>query len=150
MAQDESWWVGFLPSSADSSGSNIGVSNVGFYKQLSVPVFTVRLVSCCFCDHSPRSPIQFLCPLSTHPHAASISTAHSVSCHFSVYYPLSLVLLLCPLPAQSRAVSMFIAHSVSCYFCIHCPTMFKERCTLARKSRSSGWHSYFLLMRPQL
>jgi hypothetical protein len=124
MAQDEIWWVGFLASTADSSGSNIGVPNVGFF-----------FISNCFYVHSPRSPIQSLCPPSTHSHVFSVSTTHSVSwcfyvycpvvCCFFVHYPRSLVLFLCPLPTQSHADSMFVAHSVSCYFCIHCPNTFK-------------------------
>jgi hypothetical protein len=113
--------VGFLAISADSSVSRIGVSNVGFHKQLSLPVFTVHSPPCCFCVHSPRGPIQFPCPLSTHPHAASISTAHAVPYSFHVHSPLTPMLLLSPLLTQSHAISLSTTHLVSCCFCAHCP-----------------------------
>ena len=122
MAQDEIWWVGFLASSADSSVANIGVSYVGFfffYKQLSFPLFAVHPVWCCFYVHGPCRIMQSLCPLSTHTHAASVSTAHSVSCYFFVYCPVSLTLFLCPLATQSRAVSISTAHTVSCCFYVY-------------------------------
>jgi hypothetical protein len=125
--------VGFLASSADSSGSNVGLSNVGFLKQLSVPVFTAHSVSCCFYVHGPRSPMHSLCPLSTHSHAVSFSTVHSVSCCFYVHSPRSPMQSLCPLSthshavsistahSKSHAVSMSTAHSVSRFFFVHYP-----------------------------
>ena len=116
----------------------------------AVSMSTVHSVSYNFYVHYPLSLVLFLCPLPTQSRAVSLSTTHSVSCCLYTHYPLSLVLCICPLPTHSCAVSLFIAHSVSCYFCIGLPIMFKERCTVARKSRSSGWHSYLVFMRPQL
>ena len=121
-----------------------------FFKQLSVSMSTAHTVQCSLYVHCPLTPMLFLSPLPTQSHGVSMSTAQSVFCCFFVHYPLSLVLFLCPVPTQSRAVSVFIAPSVSCYFCIDCPIMFNECCTVARKSRSSGWHSCFLFVKPQL
>jgi hypothetical protein len=122
MAHDEIWWAGFLASSTDSSGSNIGVVNVVFffYKQLSVPVSTAHAAPCSLYVHCPLSLIQFLCPLPTQSRAVSMSTAHSISCCLFVHYPLCLVLSLYPLSAQSRAVYMSTADSLLCCFFVYC------------------------------
>jgi hypothetical protein len=149
MAQDEIWWVGFLASNADSSDSDIGVSNV--YSPLSLMLFlcpqptqfhvvcrpptyshdvsvsTAQSLSCCFYVYCPVSLMLLLCPLqsvscasmSTQSLAVSLSTTLSVSCFYS-QCPLSLLLILCPLPTNSRAVALSTAHSVSCYFCVCC------------------------------